>query len=130
MNLPDLIAQTRTILEYPGYKGALSRCWLVCHAPVCLVGDLPDNPGTGIHDAIEIIATRIVETFAIDPADLLLIAAGSDSAGQGSYARISLTPGDNFMHIQRVKFIGASFERIEPQAVAMLLGLNDGGSGD
>lgn len=120
MDLTALIESQKITLDYPGYKGVASRCWLARFGDLAIVSEQADNPGTSAHEAIEIVATNIVETWGIAPENLLLIEAAGDR--QPSFARVYLTSGDTFMHITRVKYIGASWEQLTPDTVAAWIG--------
>lgn len=69
MKLPVLTVSTP--LEYPGYHGQLSRCfvqfWESQDRPtVVVVSELNDNPGTSVTNRIEVIAERITRAFELD----------------------------------------------------------------
>jgi hypothetical protein len=115
----EQLDKKQVILNYPGYKGINSHCSAAVKGNLVLVSEAADNPGTSVRDAIEIIATRVIEEFAISPDQLQLIEAVSGDPVQ--YLLVSLTPGDTYMHIQRVKFVGASWTSLTPAEVDQMI---------
>jgi hypothetical protein len=109
-----------SILKYPGFNGIESCCAVRRYGDTAIATELADNPGTSISDAIEIVATIIVDQFDIDPEKLQLIE--EIPSREPRFSLVTLTRGDTFMHIQRVKFIGASWRQLSQAEVEALIG--------
>jgi hypothetical protein len=118
LSLQSPLKWPRTVLDYPGYNGVPSACAIARLGNTIVATELAGNPGTHVSDALEIIATRIIETLSIDPTQLDLI---EEIPGRSPrFCRIALTPGDSFMHIQRVQFVGASWQPLSDDEVLSL----------
>ncbi len=111
--------QSPEILKYPGYNGADSCCGIRRYGDTVIATELAENTGTHLSDAIEIVATLIVEKFDINPENLRLIE--EVPARKPRFSLITLTPGDSYMHIQRVKFVGASWSPLTETEVGAII---------
>ena len=120
MGDPKLQNNQPSILKYPGFNGIESCCIVRRFGDTVIATEVADNPGTSISDAIEIVATIIVDQFNIDPEKLQLIEEVPNR--EPRFSLVSLTRGDTFMHIQRVKFIGASWRLLSQVEVEAMIG--------
>lgn len=111
--------QHHEILKFPGFNGIDSFCAVRRFGNTFIATELADNPGTHLNDAIEIVATVIVDNYGVAPEDLRLIEEIPDR--EPRYCLVTLTSGDTYMHIQRVKFIGASWRKLTSEEVEAMM---------
>lgn len=115
----EKLNQPPKILKYPGYNGVESCCGIRRFGDTVIATELAENTGTHLSEAIEIVATLIVEKFGITPENLKLIEEIPDRTPM--FSLITLTPGDSYMHIQRVKFVDASWSPLLDKDVETII---------
>lgn len=85
-----------TIFDFTGLNGFPSRCGIkFYHAAggyvVVLLTELPDNPGTSVTNAVNILSRDIVLQFGLDPVKVIWVEHSFDDAE--SFDQVSFPDG-------------------------------------